>query len=192
MNEKKVETSLDDALSASFTASDPPAEASPSAAIPLDAESPSPPGMMLYRIIEARRTGTDLAALVGRMEHQWASPETGLIRMATSIPLAVLDYLIELEGPTPHGHVLLAMHIPRSNISMLNDYPADWDQQPCPNHVRDTGDSWATSRRSLVLRVPNAICRSESTVLLNPAHSDASSLDAFTMIAFRLDSRLRT
>lgn len=183
---------LDDALDASFPASDPPSHASPVAAVPLDATAEIPATLALYRIVEARRKDASLAKMIGRTEAHWATPEMGLVRMATSIPLAVLDYLVELEGPTPHAHVLVTVRIPCTAVSVLNEYPPGWDVLPCGREVRAAGDAWTAEARCLGLRVPSVICAGEGNVLLNPAHPAAGCIDQYTMSAFRLDPRLRT
>lgn len=183
---------IDAALDASFPASDPPSHASPTAVTPLAATTEIPAHAMLYRIVETHRRGDTLAALIGRTEAQWATPETGLIRMATSIPLAMLDYLIELEGPTPHALVLVSVRIPCDGIGQLSHYPQGWDALPCPHGVRAAGDAWAGESRGIALRVPSAICAGECNVLLNPAHVDADCINQYTLHAFRIDPRLRT
>jgi RES domain-containing protein len=183
---------VDDALDASFPASDPPSHASPLAAVPLDATTEVPATLALYRIVEGHRKDASLAKMIGRTENHWASPEMGLLRMATSIPLAVLDYLVELEGRTPHAHVLVTVRIPCSAVSILNEYPIGWDVLPCRRDVRAAGDAWTAEARCLALRVPSVTCAGEGNVLLNPAHPTAGCIDSFTMSAFRLDPRLRT
>ena len=52
------------------------------------------------------------------------------------------------------------------------------------------GDSWATSRRSAVLRVPSAVIETEYNYLLNPAHPDFARISIGTPNAFELDLRL--
>lgn len=183
---------LDEALDASFPASDPPSHASPSAAVPLDTIPEIPATLALHRIVDGRRKDASLARMIGKAESHWAAPETGLIRMSTSVPLAVLDYLVELEGLTPHGHLLVTLRIPCSAVSMLNEYPPGWDVQSATAAVRAAGDAWAARGECLGLQVPSVTCAGESNVLLNPAHAMASCIDAFTMSAFRLDPRLRT
>lgn len=183
---------VDDALDASFPASDPPSHSSPLAAVPLDTATEVPATLALYRIVEGRRKDASLARMIGRTESHWATPEMGLIRMATCIPLAVLDYLVELEGPTPHAHVLVTVRIPCSAVSLLNEYPVGWDVLPGNRDIRAAGDAWTAESRCLGLNVPSVTCAGESNVLLNPAHPDAACIDSYTMSAFRLDPRLRT
>jgi len=183
---------VDDALDASFPASDPPSHSSPSAALPLDTAADIVSTLALHRIVDGRRKDASLARMIGRAESHWAAPETGLIRMATCVPLAVLDYLVDLEGLTPHGHLLVAVRIPASAVSLLNEYPLGWDEQPATAAVRAAGDAWAAQAQSLGLQVPSVACAGESNVLLNPAHAMASCIDQFTISAFRLDPRLRT
>ncbi len=184
--------SLDDALDASFPASDPPSHSSPSAAVPLDTTPEIPSTLALHRIVDGRRKDASLARMIGRTESHWATPDTGLIRMATSVPLAVLDYLVELEGLTPHVHLLVTVRIPCSAVSLLNEYPIGWETQPATRTVRAAGDAWCAQGHGLGLQVPSVTCAGESNVLLNPAHAMAACIDHFTMSAFRLDPRLRT
>lgn len=88
--------------------------------------------------------------------------------------------------------MLVTLRIPCSSVSMLNEYPLGWDEQPAARAVRAAGDAWATQGQCLGLQVPSVTCAGESNVLLNPAHAMASCIDTFTMSAFRLDPRLRT
>jgi hypothetical protein len=49
---------------------------------------------------------------------------------------------------------------------------------PAPKRLQMIGDAWASSCKSVVLRIPNVIVPSESTSLLNPAHPDFDKLAA--------------
>jgi RES domain-containing protein len=51
-------------------------------------------------------------------------------------------------------------------------------------------DAWASSCKSVVLRIPSVIVPSESNFLLNPAHPDFDKLAIGEPLRFRLDPRL--
>jgi RES domain-containing protein len=66
----------------------------------------------------------------------------------------------------------------------------NWKAYPAPKRLQMIGDAWATSCKTVVLRIPSVIVPSESNFLLNPAHSDLDMLAIGEPLRFRLDPRL--
>lgn len=177
----------DEAIEESFPASDPPSQS-----VPVAATLVRHHGLKLYRIIDGSAKDAPISLNAGRHEHRWASPATGLLRMATSMPVAILDYLVGLEGPTPDPLFVLVLEMSEDDIDELEDRPENWDAYPYEDSVRNVGDEWASRRDSgLALRVPHAMCVGECCVLVNPLHQEASTLATYQLRTFRLDRRLR-
>lgn len=178
---------VDEAIDESFPASDPPCHS-----VPVVATLVPTRDVALYRIIEGFAEHAALSARFGTTERRWASPSTGLIRMALSIPMAILDYLVALEGPTPDSLLLLCIHLPEHDIARIEGYPKGWDTLPYRDSVRMIGDAWAVRPDAgLALRVPSALCNGECSVLINPQHRKASVLSSHELRTFTLDNRLR-
>ena len=177
----------DDAIEESFPASDPPSQS-----VPVAATLVRHHGTTLYRIIDGSAKDAPIAPNAGRHEHRWASPATGLLRMAVSTPMAILDYLVGLEGPTPSALFVLVLELNDDDIDALGEYPKGWDAYPYGDSARNAGDAWASRPGSrLALRVPHAMCTDECSVLINPLHERASTLGTWQLRTFRLDPRLR-
>lgn len=177
----------DEAIEQSFPASDPPSQSVPVAATLVPRHGPK-----LYRIIDAGARDAPISLNAGRHEHRWASPATGLLRMATSMPMAILDYLVGLEGPTPSPLFALVVQIGEDDIDALGEYPEDWDAYPYRESARKVGDAWASRAGSrLALRVPHAMCSDECCLLINPLHERVSTLTTYQLRTLRLDPRLR-
>lgn len=186
-----VKDPVDNALDDSFPASDPPSTSVPVTAgdaVELPAGDTT---LTLYRIIEGAAKQNVLRSNLPRSERRWATPETGLIRMATSQPMAILDFLTGLEGITPQSLMMLRMRIERTCVARLSEYPLGWDALPYQEAIRGVGDRWAQACETLALQVPSAVCAGEHSVLINPAHPDAAGFSSYELHAFRLDPRLR-
>ena len=59
-----------------------------------------------------------------------------------------------------------------------------------PDDPKAVGDEWLRSARSALLRVPSWIVPESDNVLINPTHSDASSITVSSIRPFAFDKRL--
>ena len=83
----------------------------------------------------------------------------------------MLEMLVHIDKEdVPTGQRLLSFDIPDDAIDDLATLPVGWDQLPHGAAVRAIGDDWITAGSSLALRVPSAVARHETNVLVNPAH----------------------
>lgn len=183
---------LDKALRDTFPASDPPSMTTPTAATP-SSQYIAPGGsgpLRVYRVIEARQAaqpfGADTAG--GR----WTHPGVGCVYASLSPAAALLEYLVHLEGRTPPGLLLAVGAIPAEAVIDETNEPSTWCTLPYRDEVRQLGDDWLRSRRSLGLRVPSAVCMDECNVLLNPAHPAFAALELVALRPLAIDERLRT
>jgi RES domain-containing protein len=54
----------------------------------------------------------------------------------------------------------------------LSTLPTGWSSWPVPPEVQAIGDRWIRSGRALALRVPSAVVRGSSNLLINPDHPE--------------------
>ena len=71
------------------------------------------------------------------------------------------------------------------------DLPPAWRRDPAPQSVKNLGDRWVRTARSLVLQVPSAVVPSESNYLINPSHPDFGQIEITGPIDPQIDPRLR-
>lgn len=119
---------------------------------------------------------------------------TALVYTSGSLALAELEILVNL--PTERllsSYVAFRIHFEADLIEELpaERLPANWRQDPAPRSVKNIGDEWVQSGRSVVLRVPSAVVPSEFNYLIDPAHPDFSRLEISPPFDPQVDPRLR-
>lgn len=182
---------LDDALADSFPASDPPSMTSPSAATPSNdviVESSTAP-LRMYRVIAPDEAAQPFAPASGG--GRWSPPGTACVYASLSPAGALLEYIAHLQGTPPGGLLLAVAEAPAgTTLSELNE-PSTWRDLPYRPEVQQVGADWLASGRSLLLRVPSALCDGECNVLLNPGHAGYAALQLRELRPLTLDPRLR-
>lgn len=185
------EKAIDEALKESFPASDPPSTSVPVAGTLFSDAAQAAATISAYRIIPGTSRQEPFGPKAPWPERRWAHTETDLIRMASSLPMAILEFLTYIEGLTPESLLILSVRLSPESITKLNEYPLGWDELPYQDSIRAIGDGWAERKTSLALQVPSAVCPGENSLLLNPQHPEAIGFSAYDLRAFRLDPRLR-
>lgn len=128
----------------------------------------------------ARRTG-------GR----WNSPGVPLVYTSSSLSLALVETLVHIESDElPDSLTAFEIFIPDNDMEELADVPEEWFADPLQRQSRRYGDSWATEMRSLCLRVPSSVVRTELNILINPMHPAFQQVMVRSQRPFRLDTRL--
>ena len=196
MNHSQTQASesrdLDKALKDSFPASDPPSMTTPVAATP--SEEYVQPGthgeMRIYRVIEAQHAAQPFAP--DDSGGRWTHHGTSCVYASVSPSAALLEYLVHLEGRTPKGLLMAVASIPADAVLAEANQPSTWCTLPYRDEVRQVGDEWIRSKRSLGLRVPSAVCMDECNVLLNPDHPAFAALELVALRPLTIDERLRT
>ena len=182
---------LDKALQDTFPASDPPSMTTPISATPSEhlVGAGTDGELRLYRVIEAREAAQPFAPATSG--GRWTHPGQACVYASLSAAGALLEYLVHLEGRTPE-HLLLAVGaIPAAQVLAESNLPSTWCTLPYHEEVRQVGDGWLRSRRSLALRVPSAVCMDEGNLLLNPEHPAYAALELVALRPLALDARLR-
>ena len=192
IDDRQGAASLDNALAATFPASDPPSQTSPMMATPSSAyiSSNESAELRIYRIVEPRQASDPFAAT--ETSARWTPPGAACVYASLSPATALLEYLVHLEGRTPSGLLLAVGEIPGDSVISEINEPSTWRDLPYRGEVQQIGQSWLRSGRSLALRVPSAICPGECNILLNPTHAGFAALQLVALRPVGIDERLRT
>jgi len=195
--ETNKEAVLDKAIADSFPASDPPAATSPVAAtsatpqVQIGDEGLGCADLRLYRVIEPRQASQPFSGPGSDSGGRWTTPRTQGVYASLSPATAILEYLVHLEGATPPDLLMAIASVPRECVLAQLEVPSEWRERPYRESVRQVGDEWSKSRRSLALRVPSAVCPDEYNIILNPEHEDFVKLQLEQLTPMKLDARLR-
>jgi RES domain-containing protein len=112
-----------------------------------------------------------------------------------SLALATLEYLAHIDRSlVPADLVSISAVVPDDGIETLDiaALPIDWRASPPPIRLRELGDEWVATAKSLALRVPSVIVPSESNILINPHHPRFAEVRSDLPKPIVLDPRLTT
>jgi RES domain-containing protein len=115
---------------------------------------------------------------------RWNSAGLGVVYAADSAALSLLEVRVHLDLPPdllPDDYVLMAIDLSGLPVESLAMPPSD---------PRAFGDEWLRQWRSAVLRVPSVIVAEGCSLLLNPAHPEATGARVIATRNFTFDNRL--
>lgn len=129
-----------------------------------------------------------------RIGGRWNSKGVAMVYASASASLALLEVLVHLEDESLlPAYTLISAGLDEDRIERLDEaaLPPGWRSSPAPPELREIGDDWATSLRSVALAVPSAVVPWETNLLLNPSHPRFAELRIDAPRRFELDPRLR-
>ncbi|HEY5851986.1 MAG TPA: RES family NAD+ phosphorylase [Lysobacter sp.] len=150
--------------------------------------------MRVYRIskpehVASALLGNGSALAPGR----WNTAGVRLAYAATSVSLAMLEILVHMNREdVPEGRRIVTYEVPDDAIEHLpeNEWPDGWNRLPYSDTVRAVGDEFIRHGRHLAIRVPSAVARGESNLLINPAHPRFAEIRLLADHPLSLDPRL--
>jgi RES domain-containing protein len=123
---------------------------------------------------------------------RWNHLEIPMVYTATSRALAALEFFVNLEpNEAPDDLLIAEATIPDDCVETidLKLLQRNWrrlNNQRC----RDLGSAWASSLRSLALKVPSVVVDGDWNVLLNPKHPQFAKVKIGSAEPFRFDERM--
>jgi len=149
----------------------------------------------LWRVARAAHAASGPVAFNGigglSVDGRWHTRGRLIVYTARTESLAKLEALVHLKPAIAPRLVPVEATIPDALVATLHGaLPTGWDDVPDSGAARPVGDSWLQGGSSLALEVPSLHSRSETNVLINPAHPDFARLVIGNLIPFAFDNRL--
>ena len=127
---------------------------------------------------------------------RWNSKGTAVVYLADWPAAAILEMLVRVlqtgRLQAIPQYFLYAVTFEEADAELLDPatLPSTWRTSSRDPVIQVFGDTWAASRRTLLLQVPSAVAPHHLNYLLNPAHPRAKSLTITPPEPFTLDPRL--
>lgn len=147
-----------------------------------------------WRIVKRRLARTAFSGEgAKRYGGRWNSSGVAIVYAAESQSLAALEILVHLDcAELLRDYVAIPVSFDSKLVTAVDvsSLPRDWRTYPPPTRVREIGDGWVASGKSVVLQVPSVVVPSEMNFLLNPLHRDFEKLKIERPAQFTFDPRL--
>ena len=148
--------------------------------------------MLLYRLTRCVYAN-DLTGAGARLYGgRWNSEGKGMLYLASSRALAVLEALVHLPPANiPDEYCMVEIETPDDFIDVDQKLlPPNWNNADELDILKQFGNSFLFEKKSLMLKVPSAIVDMEYNYLLNPAHKSAQKVKVKKIRSFTFDNRL--
>jgi len=125
---------------------------------------------------------------------RWNSKGTAMVYTSESRALCTTEIAVHTPlGILPLDYVIIAIEIPKNMAIQqleIDVLPEDWKSLPHSHSTQEIGDSFVTTEKFAVLRVPSAVVQGEYNYLLNPSHKDFKKIKLKLVEPFDFDERL--
>jgi RES domain-containing protein len=136
--------------------------------------------LVCYRIGDPRGEFPTYDARGSRLlPGRWNGADTPVIYACEHYSTAMLEKLARGSGSLPPNQHFISITIPKgtSYEVVSKDHLPGWDAADA-TVARNFGARWVTEARSAILLVPSYVARLERNVVINPAHPDATTIEA--------------
>jgi len=150
--------------------------------------------MKVYRIAKTEQI-SDLSGVGAKIYGgRWNHRGVAIIYTSESRSLATVEYLFHVPQPfAPVDLSIATIEIPDDIVPeeiASSALPKSWRHYPAPSKLANLGTSWASEKRSLLLRVPSAVVENEYNILINPAHENMTLVTLAEVEKYTFDRRL--
>ncbi len=125
---------------------------------------------------------------------RWNSPGRPAVYTSSALSLAAVEYLIHIDpDDVPGDLVALTIEVPdKVDLEAVEpaDLPSGWERTVEHPACRKAGDSWLSTGKALLLKVPSAPIPGESNFLINPAHAAMVKVKIAGKRRFAFDPRM--
>ena len=150
--------------------------------------------MIVFRLSKSKYSKDLSGAGAEKTGGRWNSKGKALIYTSASRALCVTEIAVHTPlGIVPKDYELISLELPdASGILEIKtaDLPHNWKSFPHPNSTQAFGDSFITSGKHLVLKVPSAVVQGDFNYLINPRHPDSPKVKVISIEPFQFDERL--
>lgn len=103
---------------------------------------------------------------------RWHRPGMRVAYTSESLPLALLELLVHLDGAEPPSVHAYALDIPEEAVGRVTpeQLPLDWREDPPPPSLAQHTARWLAAKTTAALAVPSAVVEGAWNVLIDPEH----------------------
>ena len=147
--------------------------------------------MMLFRFCKGQYS-TDISGEGAKLKGgRWNSAGLPVVYTSTTISLSLLELLIyNATYEELQNNYLMKIEVPGITEDKLTPINLKKQWQKDIGYSRFIGDSFLSTRKNILLRVPSAIIPDEYNILINPLHPDFKKIKITNSSPFEFDSRL--
>ncbi len=147
--------------------------------------------MMLFRFCKEQYS-TDISGEGAKLRGgRWNSAGLPLVYTSTTISLSLLELLIyNATYEELQNNYLMKIQVPGITENSLTPINLKKQWQKDIGYSRFIGDSFLTTKKNMLLKVPSPIIPEEHNVLINPSHPDFKKIKIITAFPFEFDNRL--
>jgi RES domain-containing protein len=147
--------------------------------------------MTLYRFSN-KNYGVDVNGEGARLNGgRWNTKGFSVVYTSITISLSLLELVIHSASYEEiQSNLLMKIEIPDNFVTPLANLTLKANWQHDPGYSRFIGDSFLSSKKSLLLKVPSAIIPEEYNVLINPLHPEIKKVKIADASPFQFDTRL--
>ncbi len=147
--------------------------------------------MMLFRFCPKKYcndiTGEGAKLRGGR----WNNVGIPVVYTSTTISLSLLELLIyNASYEELQNNYLMKIEVTGMPENSMNTVRVKKQWQKDVGYSRFIGDSFLTTNKNMLLKVPSAIIPEEYNILINPLHPDFTKIKIISTSRFEFDSRL--
>lgn len=149
--------------------------------------------MRVWRIAHHRYALDKTCSGAAQFGGRWNPVGMPALYCGGTVAVCALEKFVHLGSGVLPSQVLVAIDLPDDcDICMpdLDALPAGWDDLPTSLAAQRFGAAWLRRAGQLALKVPSAIVREESNLILNPLHPDYARVALNITRPFVFDRRL--
>lgn len=147
-----------------------------------------------FRILkEARIDSAFSGAGAAKNGGRWNRIGVPVVYLSSTRSLSVLETLVHLDSASiPLSFVCIPATFRKDQVEVLDltRLPKNWTDSGV-HELRNIGDEWLSSKRSIALQVPSVIIPQEVNFVLNPEHPEFSTIIRHGKESFCFDPRLK-
>ena len=123
---------------------------------------------------------------------RWNSAGRAVVYTSATTSLGLLEKLVHTDAGLIPFYITIPVTFDAGLAQVIEPGVLSWNWRslPAPYELQRIGDEWVDSMQSCILEVPSVIVPHESNFILNPKHTDFSSLEIGEPIALNMDQRL--
>jgi RES domain-containing protein len=147
--------------------------------------------MMLFRFCKEQYSN-DISGEGAKLRGgRWNSVGLPVVYTSTTISLSLLELLIyNASYDELQNNYLMKIEIPGMPEDSITPINVKGQWQKDIGYSRFIGDSFLSTRKNIVFKVPSAIIPEEYNILINPLHPDFKKIKIIDSSPFEFDSRL--